>query len=145
VRLGCSRQTKAPAWQRRDAQSSEARIDLLQWSCLAACFARASRSGLCDLRQFSTLQPSCLRLRPIPPMARWQARGIACVSGDCESLSGDARKTGPREGPGFRELPAWGPATSSRGEHAAYQRFWEDTPGTTARWDYAKHMLCGQR
>src|SRR5579862_4454556 len=35
------------------------------------------------------------------------------------------KKTGPREGPGF-SMPAWGPATNSRGEHAARRRLWED-------------------
>src|SRR6185437_7627774 len=34
-------------------------------------------------------------------------------------------KTGPREGPGL-SVPVWGPTHTSRGEHAAHRRLWED-------------------
>ena len=36
------------------------------------------------------------------------------------------KKTGPHKGARLQSVPAWGPATSSRGEHAVHQRLWEE-------------------
>ena len=47
------------------------------------------------------------------------------VRGGIAAGPGLLKKTGPREGPGL-SVPVWGPTHTSRGEHAAHRRLWED-------------------
>jgi hypothetical protein len=55
-----------------------------------------------------------------------------------------AKKPGPMWGP-VSVIAGVGAGNSSRGEHAAHRRFWEDSSGATASPQYAKRALTRQR
>jgi hypothetical protein len=55
-----------------------------------------------------------------------------------------AKKPGPMWGP-VSVIAGVGAGNSSRGEHAAHRRFWEDSSGATASQQYAKQALTRQR
>ena len=99
-----------------------------------------------NLLQPATRGPSrefMSKRRPSTSSRGRQSRSRACVSASRRVATfGNAnKKPGPARGP--VSVCRCGDRQSSRGEHAAHRRFWEDTSGATAKLTMRSAPVCG--